>query len=190
MKYLEIDYIKQHSRIDYDCEDALLQVYGEAAERAVMNLLGRDYDDIVKTFGTEEMPVPAPIINATLLVCDHLYNHRAPDENVQLHSVHSLEFLLKPYMRLSGTFANDQRNLLLSRLAMQRQILDYKCVDIDIRKDSALAMLYGRIATFTDWWSQFDDPAALILADMEQETVKLEEDVKAYIDGMVKEDSL
>lgn len=184
MKYLEIDYIKQHSRIDYDCEDALIDLYGNAAEEAVEKLLARDYDDIVKTFGTEEEPVPAAIINATLLVCDHLYNHRAPDETVQLHSVHSLEFLLKPYMRLSGTFANDQRNLLLSRLAMQRQILDYKCASIDIRKDSELASLYGRIATFTDWWSQFNDPAALILADMEAEATKLEADVKEYFEHL------
>ena len=31
MKWLTIEYIKQHSRIDYDCEDELLELYGEAA---------------------------------------------------------------------------------------------------------------------------------------------------------------
>lgn len=31
MKYLEIDYIKQHSRTDFDCDDALLELYGESA---------------------------------------------------------------------------------------------------------------------------------------------------------------
>ena len=64
MKWLTIDYIKQHSRIDYDCEDALLELYGNAAEETVMNILGRDYDDIKATFGTEEADIPAAIIQA------------------------------------------------------------------------------------------------------------------------------
>ena len=32
MKYLSLEYIKQHSRIDYDCEDDLLEMYGDSAE--------------------------------------------------------------------------------------------------------------------------------------------------------------
>ena len=62
MKWLTIEYIKTHSRIDYDCEDALLELYGEAAEETVMNIIGRDYDDIVEHFGTEDRPIPAAII--------------------------------------------------------------------------------------------------------------------------------
>lgn len=190
MKWLSIDYIKQHSRIDYDCEDALLELYGNAAEQAVMNLLQRDYEDIVATFGIvtgdtrTDMPVPAAIVNATLLVCDHLYNHRAPDETVQLHSVRSLEFLLKPYMRLCGTFGDDQRNGYIIRLAQQRQLLDYKCVGVDIHQDTALADLYGRIATYTNWWLQFNDPGNLILADMKTQTEQLESDVATYLETL------
>lgn len=187
MKYLTIDYLKQHSRIDFDCEDALLELYGTAAEQAVEKLLGRDYDNIVENFGDADVPIPAAIINATLLVCDHLYNHRAPDEQVQLHSVGNLEFLLKPYMRLAGTNANDSRDGYISRLAEQRQILDYKCANIDIRNDETLAELYGRIATFTNWWQQFDDPAKLILADMKRVTEKLEADVAAYLESLNEE---
>ena len=57
MKWLTIEYIKQHSRIDYDCEDALLELYGKAAEETVMNIIDRDYDDIVAHFGKEgEIP--------------------------------------------------------------------------------------------------------------------------------------
>ena len=39
MKWLKIDYIKQHSRIDYDCEDGLLELYGESAEETVLNVI-------------------------------------------------------------------------------------------------------------------------------------------------------
>ena len=43
MKWLSIDYIKQHSRIDYDCEDGLLEMYGDSAEDTVLNVIARDY---------------------------------------------------------------------------------------------------------------------------------------------------
>lgn len=185
MKWLSIDYIKQHSRIDFDCEDQLLELYADAAEQAVMKLLNRDYDDIVATFGIvdkdAEVLIPAPIINATLLVCDHLYNQRSPQESVQMHDVMGLAFLLKPYMRLSGTFGDDQRNGYITRLTQQRQLLDYMCANIDIRTDTVLTDLYGRIATYTNWWLQFNDPSHLILADMKLQTEKLEEDVAEYL---------
>ena len=35
MKYLTTDYIRQHSRIDFDCEDDVLELYGEDAEETV-----------------------------------------------------------------------------------------------------------------------------------------------------------
>ena len=39
MKYLSLEYIKQHSRIDYDCEDGLLEMYGDSAEETVAQYL-------------------------------------------------------------------------------------------------------------------------------------------------------
>ena len=44
MKWLTIGDIKQHSRIDYACEDALLELYGEAAEDTTLNALGKTYE--------------------------------------------------------------------------------------------------------------------------------------------------
>ena len=41
MKYLTIQYIKEHSRIDYDCEDALLELYGDSAEETMASYLNR-----------------------------------------------------------------------------------------------------------------------------------------------------
>ena len=51
MKWLSISDIKKHSRIDYDCEDALLELYADAAEEMVMQITGRDYDNIIATYG-------------------------------------------------------------------------------------------------------------------------------------------
>ena len=102
MKWLTVEYIKKHSRIDYDCEDDLLQLYGSAAEETVMNILGRDYDDIVANFGTEEMPIPAAIIQATLILVDTSYMQRTAVSQQQMSAVpYAFDMLIKPYMRLA-----------------------------------------------------------------------------------------
>lgn len=102
MKWLKIDYIKKHSRIDYDCEDALLELYGEAAEETVMNIIGRDYDDIVEHFGTEDRPIPAAIIQASLILVDTSYMQRTAVSPQQMFAVpYAFDMLIKPYMRLA-----------------------------------------------------------------------------------------
>ena len=85
MKWLTIQYIKQHSRIDYDCEDALLELYGNAAEETVMNIIRRDYDDIVEHFGTEKCPIPAAIIQASLILVDTSYTAHGHHPPAALH---------------------------------------------------------------------------------------------------------
>ena len=54
MKWLSIDYIKQHSRIDFDCEDSLLELYGESAEETVLDITQRTYDEIVEKWGKKK----------------------------------------------------------------------------------------------------------------------------------------
>ena len=102
MKWLTIDYIKQHSRIDYDCEDALLELYGNAAEETVMNILGRDYDDIKANFGTEKADIPAAIIQASLILVDTSYTQRTAVSTQNLYAVpYGFDMLVKPYMKLT-----------------------------------------------------------------------------------------
>ena len=102
MKWLKIDYIKKHSRIDYDCEDALLELYGEAAEDTVMNIIGRDYDDIVENFGTDKHPVPAAIIQASLILVDTSFMQRTAVSAQNLYAVpYAFDFLIKPFMKLT-----------------------------------------------------------------------------------------
>ena len=101
MKWLTIDYIKQHSRIDYDCEDALLELYGNAAEATVMNIIGRTYDEIVEKFGTDTQEIPAPLIQASLILVDTSYQFRAAISTQNIYQVpNTFDFLVKPYMRL------------------------------------------------------------------------------------------
>ena len=101
MEWLTIEYIKQHSRIDYDCDDALLELYGKAAEETVMNILDRDYDDIVAHFGKAGEPIPAAIIQASLILVDTSYMQRTAVSPQQLYAVpYGFDMLVKPYMKL------------------------------------------------------------------------------------------
>lgn len=101
MKWLTLDYIKQHSRICHDCEDAILELYADAAEETVMNIIGRDYDEIVETFGTDGRPIPAALMQASLMLVDTSYQQRSPVSAQNISSVeYTFDTLVKPYMKL------------------------------------------------------------------------------------------
>jgi len=97
MKWLTIDYIKQHSRICCDCEDELLETYGESAEATVLNTLNTTYDDIIAEYGE----VPAPLFHAALMLVDVSYNYRSPVSPTSIYVVpYTFDILIKPYMKL------------------------------------------------------------------------------------------
>jgi uncharacterized phage protein (predicted DNA packaging) len=104
MKWLTIDWIKQHSRIDFDCEDELLELYGEDAEQTVLNICNRTLEDIIETYGK----VPAPLYVAALMLVEVDYNHRSPDSMNNMYAVkYSFDMRIKPYMKLaSGSYGN------------------------------------------------------------------------------------
>lgn len=98
MEYLTVEYIKAHSRIDYDCEDDLIDAYGTAAEQTILKLLGRSLDDLKEV---NDGMVPAPVIVATYQIADSLIQHRAPIEQVNLSVVpYGIDLMLKPYIVL------------------------------------------------------------------------------------------
>ena len=85
MKWLTIEMIKTHSRIDFECEDDLLII------------CGRSYEEIVEKWG--EFPVP--LIQASLMLVDNSYTQRSPASAQNLYSVpYTFDVLVKPYMKL------------------------------------------------------------------------------------------
>ena len=76
MKFLTLNYIKQHSRIDYDIEDELLELYGNAAENVLAQHLGRGktVDELVESLTEEYGEVPAAILQAVQEPCQP-YKH-------------------------------------------------------------------------------------------------------------------
>ena len=97
MKYLTLELIKAHSRIEYDCEDSLLELYGEAAEDTVCELTRRSYDDFLSEYGE----VPKAVVQASLMLVDVSYSQRSAVGVQQMHAVpYTFDLLIKPYMKL------------------------------------------------------------------------------------------
>lgn len=98
MKWTTIEYIKEHLRLDYDCESASLELYGDSAEESILKLCNRTYEDFIADYGC----IPTPIRHATLLLIAHSYDNRSPVTAQQQKAVsHTFEMLVKPYERLA-----------------------------------------------------------------------------------------
>ena len=98
MKWLTLEWIKLHSRIDFDCEDDLLELYGEDAEQTILNLIGRSFDDLIETYGE----VPKPLYVAALMLVEVSYTQRAPITQTNLYTVpYAFDMKVKPYMKLA-----------------------------------------------------------------------------------------
>lgn len=103
MKFLTLEYIKQHSRIECDCEDSLLEVYGDAAEQVLAQHLnrGKTVDDMVASLTEEYGEMPTPILQAALMLVDVSYQYRSPISSSSLYIVpYTFDMLVKPYMIL------------------------------------------------------------------------------------------
>lgn len=99
MKWLTIDWIKAHSRIDFDCEDELLELYGEDAEETVLHLINRSYEEVMELWGT----VPKPLYVAALMLVEVDYNHRSPESMNNMYAVkYGFDMKIKPYMKLAS----------------------------------------------------------------------------------------
>lgn len=98
MKFLQLDYIRQHSRICCDCENEILELYGTAAEDTVLNILGRTVGELEEIGGGS---VPAPVVQAALLLTDNSYQNRTPCDPQNKAAVpYTFDCLLLPYIKL------------------------------------------------------------------------------------------
>lgn len=97
MKWLTINWIKQHSRIDFDCEDDLLELYGESAEDTVLNVIARTFEELNETYGE----VPKPLFVASLMLVEIAYTKRTSITQQNMYLVpYTFDLNVKPYMKL------------------------------------------------------------------------------------------
>ena len=107
MKYLTLEAIKRQIRMEQDFhdEDDWLEETGEAEEEAMLNLLGRSYENLIETYGK----VPPTIVKSTLELVDISYQHRSPVSQQNMYLVpYTFDMRVKPYIKLADD--NEQSN--------------------------------------------------------------------------------
>lgn len=85
-----LEELKAHLRIEHDHEDTLILTYQDAAEQAVRDYTGADFDD----------PAPGPIRAAVLLMVGELYANRERSGERPFYQNDTYRALLNPYRAL------------------------------------------------------------------------------------------
>ena len=105
MRWLTLELMKAHMRIDGDSEDDYLKMLGESAEETVLNYIGRSYDDLLATYGIpdgDHKKVPTPLVEASLMLCLNSYENRGVASVTNLYTVpYGFDARIKPYMKLT-----------------------------------------------------------------------------------------
>ena len=183
MKWTSIEYIKEHSRIDFDCEDALLEQYAVAAENTILALLNRSLESITDSNNGK---VPAELYQAVQIMVDVSYNNRSPFSPTSISNVpYSVDYLLKPLMVLAGEPTLNDRNRLIDALQDENQNIAFFAADDDSETKHELQ---ERIATLFAKFAAVDKPTPRIMASMRQQVAQLQADVKAYLDALTTQE--
>lgn len=103
LRVVTLEELKAQMREDWDGEDDLITLYGEAAEDAVISATRRSYDELVQ-MGEEESGsgFPSRLKVAILMLAAHSHRNREPVAAVAQNAVpYTLEYYIKPYVKLS-----------------------------------------------------------------------------------------
>ena len=182
LKWLSIDAIHAHCRIDFNCEDAELEQYGMAAEQAILDLTRRTYDNFIDTYGR----IPDPIFNASLLLVQSLYKNRDAEEQRDSKEIaYGFQFLVKNYMALtlSSPIVNE-RDGLIDKLTIVQTEFDFEFGEIENPTDELveaydtqrrnMAALYNRYAFI-------ENPTPYICKKFREAIAKAKEDCDEII---------
>ena len=103
LRVVTLEELKAQMREDFDGEDNLITLYGEAAEDAVISATRRSYEELVQ-MGQEEGGdgFPSRLKVAILMLAAHSHRNREPVAVVAQNAVpYTLDFYIKPYVKLS-----------------------------------------------------------------------------------------
>ena len=178
MKYLTIDDIQAQLRLDFDCEDSLLELYGTGAEETILYLCNRTYENLIGEYGE----VPAAIRQVTLELVAQSYEQRSPASPTNLSAVpYNFDLLIKPYIVLHGTPLLNERNRIINTIREMDVNIGFFSADDD---SDTKAELQGRIILLWNKYTAVIQPTPMILQNMREETKKLGEDVDAYLKSL------
>jgi hypothetical protein len=182
LKWLNLDAIHQHCRIDFNCEDAELEQMGITAEQAILDLTRRTFENFIDTYGR----IPDPIFNASLLLVQSLYKNRDAEEQRDSKEIaFGFSFMVKNYMYLSGGSPLEvERDGLLDKLTVVMTEFDFDFGEIENPTDEQvetydtqrrdMAALYNRYA-------YIEKPTSYICEKFRQAIAKAKEDCDKII---------
>ena len=154
LKWLTLDAIHQHCRIDFNCEDAELLQMGMAAEQSILDLTRRTFANIIDTYGR----IPDPLFNASLLMVQSLYKNRDAEEQRDSKQIaFGLEGMVKNYMCLTlNSPIENERDGLTDKLTVLMTDFDFAFGEVENPGEEViedydtqrrnLAALYNRYA--------------------------------------------
>ena len=103
LKVVSLEELKAQMREDFDGEDELIKLYGEAAEDAVIGATRRTLGELVemgKAEGGEGFPARLKV--AILMLAAQSHRNREPVAAVAQNAVpYAFEMYIKPYVKLS-----------------------------------------------------------------------------------------
>ena len=179
MKYLTIEDIKAQLRLDFDCEDALLELYGTGAEDTILYLCNRTYENLIESYGGS---VPAAIRQVTLELVTNSYEQRSPASPTNLSAVpYNFDLLLKEFVVLHGTPLINERNRIIDSIQDQHVNIGFFAAD---DTSETKAELVERIETLWKKFTAVSAPTPMILEGMRQELKKLTDDVDTYLKSL------
>lgn len=103
MKFLSLEFLKAHARVDMSCDDALLEMYGDAAEQKIANLLnrGKTVQEMVDSLVAERGQIPADIYEAGCMLVAERFDQRNPASQFERHvAPYAIDMNLKPYIKM------------------------------------------------------------------------------------------
>jgi len=182
LKWLNLDAIHKHCRIDFNCEDAEIEQMGRTAEQAILDLTRRTYENVIDTYGR----IPDPIFNASLLLVQSLYKNRDAEEQRDSKEIaFGFSFMVKNYMYLAGgSPLQVERDGLLDKLTVVQTEFDFDFGEISDPTDEMveaydtqrrdMAALYNRYA-------YIENPTSHICQKFREAIAKAKEDCEKII---------
>lgn len=104
LKVVTLEELKAQMREDFDGEDNLIALYGEAAEKAVIGATRRTFEELAGIAEAEgDDGFPSRLKVAILMLAAHSHRNREPVAAVSQNAVpYALDMYIKPYVKLSG----------------------------------------------------------------------------------------
>lgn len=183
MKFLTIDYIKQHSRIDFDCEDGALELYASAAEDTVLALVRRTLDNVKDINGGK---IPPKFYHAALMLTDQGYSQRSPASAQNMSAVpYGFDLLIKDQMRLDGrTDLQAERDTLIEHLETVKTDLDFGFGNITEPTDEQTeqyAALLTRIVRMRSRYAAIGEPTEMVCQTLRKDVEKMKTDCDEFL---------